>query len=573
MPRRLLFKEKSLERIKNSPVGFKWLGFAGPTFSLKDSNGVIVDFFADSFISLTGSAYGVEGSVQFKKNDNLQSSSLFKYRKDKESFQHGQSTNASGLWSHAEGSFTNATGTGSHAEGSVTNASGEYSHAEGRGTIASGIYSHAEGEDCTVTGRSSFVAGEQNVNNGDWSFAIGRQNRIRSGVSFSFVAGLGCTAASSYSFAAGFKTITLGDFGFAIGQETIAGENSFTSGTETYATGSSHAEGRLTKAYSYGHSEGVNTIAGVEFVEEFFETSSTPTATEPVAHWYNTSDNLLYRWNGTSWISQNDQNILIKIYNTFDGTLSTLNVGVGYEFSGLIDGRTIVSYATAARFNWENSEGAHAEGTGPKAMAIGSHAEGRFSITGGRYSHAEGGYTRTGKRVVYGVMPDEGAGQYAHAEGYFTWAEGYASHAEGYNTWAIGTASHAQGLGTVAEGDYQSVLGRYNDYNTYSIVIIGNGSSNTSRSTVAEFNMDGIVFNQPLTASNIESTGTVQAASFVGNGSGLTDVPGTFITGPGSPEGNLTASIGTVYINTSGGSGQTLWIKELGMGNTGWAGK
>ena len=567
MPRRILFKEKSLENSINSPIGFKWLGFAGSTFSLKDSNGVITDFFADSFISLTGSAYGVESSVQFKKNDNLQSSSLFKYRKDKESLQHGQSTNASGLWSHAEGSFTNATGTGSHAEGSVTNASGEYSHAEGRGTIASGMYSHAEGEDCTVTGRASFVAGEQNVNNGDWSFAIGRQNRIKSGVSYSFVAGLGCTAASSYAFVAGFKTMTVGDFGFAIGQETIAGENSFTSGTETYATASSHAEGRTTKAYSYGHSEGVNTIAGQEFVEEFFATSSTPTPTESVAHWYNTSDSLLYKWNGTSWISQNSQTISIKIYNTTNGVLSTLNVGNGYDFSGSI------TYSIAARFNWENSEGSHAEGVGSKSLAVGSHAEGRFSETGGRYSHAEGGYTRTGRRTVYGVMPDEGSGQYAHAEGYFSWAEGFASHAEGYNTWAKGTASHTQGLGTVADGDYQSVLGRYNIANTYSLVLIGNGSSNTNRSTVAEFNMDGIVFNQPLTASNIESTGTIQATSFVGNGSGLTDVPGTFITGLGSPEGNLTASIGTVYINTSGGSGQTLWIKEIGIGNTGWAGK
>jgi hypothetical protein len=567
MARRLLFKERSLEKVNNSPVGFKWLGFAGSTFSLKDSNGEITDFYADSLISVTGSAYGVDGSVQFKKDDNLQSSSLFKYKKNTESLQHGFNTNASGLYSHAEGYLSIASGTGSHAEGRSTIASGEYSHAEGEGTIASGIYSHAEGEDCVVTGRASFVAGEQNVNNGDWSFAIGRQNKIRSGVSFSFVAGFGCTAASSYSFAAGFKTITLGDFGFSIGQETIAGENSFTSGTETYATASSHAEGRLTKAYSYGHSEGVNTIAGFQFVEEFFATSSTPTATEVTSNWYNTSDNLLYSWNGTSWISQNDQTISIKVYNTTNGVLSNLSVGNGYDFSGYI------TYSIAARFNWENSEGAHSEGTGPKAIAVGSHAEGRFSETGGRYSHAEGGYTRTGRRLVYGVMPDEGPGQYAHAEGYFTWAEGYASHAEGYNTWAIGTASHAQGLGTIAEGDYQSVLGRYNDYNTYSIVIIGNGSSNTNRSTVAEFNIDSIVFKQPLTASNIESTGTVQAASFVGNGSGLTDVPGTFITGAGSPEGNLTASIGTVYINTSGGSGQTLWVKELGIGNTGWAGK
>jgi hypothetical protein len=47
----------------------------------------------------------------------------------------------------------------------------------------------------------------------------------------------------------------------------------------------------------------------------------------------------------------------------------------------------------------------------------------------------------------------------------------------------------------------------------------------------------------------------------------------TKLKGTGSPEAGVTASVGTAYINTSGGVGTTLWIKETGSGNTGWASK
>lgn len=44
-------------------------------------------------------------------------------------------------------------------------------------------------------------------------------------------------------------------------------------------------------------------------------------------------------------------------------------------------------------------------------------------------------------------------------------------------------------------------------------------------------------------------------------------------TGTGSPEGVLTASPGALYLNLSGGAGTTLYVKQTGTGNTGWAGK
>jgi anti-anti-sigma regulatory factor len=42
------------------------------------------------------------------------------------------------------------------------------------------------------------------------------------------------------------------------------------------------------------------------------------------------------------------------------------------------------------------------------------------------------------------------------------------------------------------------------------------------------------------------------------------------IKGAGSPEGSITAPIGSIFQSTGGGSGTTLYIKESGAGNTGW---
>lgn len=44
-------------------------------------------------------------------------------------------------------------------------------------------------------------------------------------------------------------------------------------------------------------------------------------------------------------------------------------------------------------------------------------------------------------------------------------------------------------------------------------------------------------------------------------------------SGTGSPEGNVTAVIGSLYTRTDGGAGTTLYVKESGTGNTGWVAK
>lgn len=43
------------------------------------------------------------------------------------------------------------------------------------------------------------------------------------------------------------------------------------------------------------------------------------------------------------------------------------------------------------------------------------------------------------------------------------------------------------------------------------------------------------------------------------------------VSGSGTPEGNVTAVVGVLYSRTDGGAGTTLYVKESGSGNTGWA--
>lgn len=51
-----------------------------------------------------------------------------------------------------------------------------------------------------------------------------------------------------------------------------------------------------------------------------------------------------------------------------------------------------------------------------------------------------------------------------------------------------------------------------------------------------------------------------------------TSIDGIY-SGAGSPEGVVTASVGSIYGRTDGGAGTTLYVKESGTGSTGWVAK
>ena len=56
---------------------------------------------------------------------------------------------------------------------------------------------------------------------------------------------------------------------------------------------------------------------------------------------------------------------------------------------------------------------------------------------------------------------------------------------------------------------------------------------------------------------------------------GINLVSGTLVwqSGTGSPEGAITATVGSLWTRTDGGAGTTLYVKESGTGNTGWVAK
>ena len=53
----------------------------------------------------------------------------------------------------------------------------------------------------------------------------------------------------------------------------------------------------------------------------------------------------------------------------------------------------------------------------------------------------------------------------------------------------------------------------------------------------------------------------------------VSNTAATISSGTGTPEGAVTAPIGSLFTRTDGGAATTLYVKETGAGNTGWVGK
>jgi hypothetical protein len=96
---------------------------------------------------------------------------------------------------------------------------------------------------------------------------------------------------------------------------------------------------------------------------------------------------------------------------------------------------------------------------------------GNASVSPGSTAHAEGNQSTA-------------VGPFSHAEGFFTTSVGIASHAEGNSTTSVGNYSHAEGEGTISTADFSHVEGFYNVEDPNAIWIVGNGTSNSSRSNI-----------------------------------------------------------------------------------------
>ena len=74
----------------------------------------------------------------------------------------------------------------------------------------------------------------------------------------------------------------------------------------------------------------------------------------------------------------------------------------------------------------------------------------------------------------------------------------------------------------------------------------------------------------------LSSEGELSAKGPIGPGDGTSGGASSgprWRTSTGSPEGVVVGSVGDLYSDTTGGAGTTLYVKETGVGNTGWAAK
>ena len=357
----------------------------------------------------------------------------------------GAGTTASGEMSHAEGDSSIASDYASHAEGGLTIASGYYAHTEGYNTRASGYASHAEGNKTTASGDYSHAEGNKTTSLGNNSHIEGESSNLATDIiqdlssSTSNDVILTAWNENSFSLAKGISSHVEGKDNLALGNY-------------------SHAEGNTTMASGYiSHAEGSGTIASGEYSHaEGMETKAIGHKSHAEGY-YSTALGECSHAEGFSNSTANKQ-----ITNLSTTTSNT----------------TIINAWKRVKFSLAKSNYSHVEGDSCLALDECSHAEGNRTIASNSYCHSEGDSTKA-------------IGNTSHAEGYKTEAMGDYSHVEGYSTIASGENSHAEGYYTKASGQQQHVQGKYNIVDTSYAHIVGNGTSETSRSNAHTLDWDG----------------------------------------------------------------------------------
>jgi hypothetical protein len=393
---------------------------------------------------------------------------------------------------HAEGYYITALGANSHAEGNNAITSGEGSHAEGAATIAGGVYSHAEGESTQAIGNVSHAEGNGTKAIGDSSHAEGRTT-IASGP-FSHAEGRETIAEGEGSHAEGYLTSVLANFAHAEGYLTTASADySHAEGNGTWAKGSySHAEGHITVASAnYSHAEGYNTSADVYAHAEGYQTAASAQGSHAEGFGtialgpYSHAEGVTNNSTGNSSHAEGGETTSTGERSHAEGS-GSVSFGTGSHAEGRLT-RSSGSFSHAeGSGSISRGDYSHAEGSNTIASGTFSHAEGLSNTSFGSYSHVEGVFTNAfgnGSHAEGFMATARGEG--SHAEGGSTLASGSYSHAEGNSTTTIGQYSHAEGWNTVTSGTYQHVQGQYNISSSFqSAFIIGNGTSNTSRSNL-----------------------------------------------------------------------------------------
>jgi hypothetical protein len=235
------------------------------------------------------------------------------------------------------------------------------------------------------------------------------------------------------------------------------------------------------------------------------------------------------------------ENVMVGYETGTNLTTGSLNLLIGSEAGkSLTTGSGNTSIGRRSLFNALNSL--------QSAIAIGGEA----------------GYNLSGvENIVIGYQAGyQMSGNYSIAIGSYT------SYGGGSNSTKVGSISSPDNASSnVSAFGYHS--GRYQSGTTTALtsaansVYIGASTKGTQSST----NENVFGYGAEGKGSNTATIGNANVTVLY-----LAESVGWF-QGTGSPEGVVTAPVGSFYSNKSGGSGTTFYVKESGTGNTGWIGK
>lgn len=195
-----------------------------------------------------------------------------------------------------------------------------------------------------------------------------------------------------------------------------------------------------------------------------------------------------------------------EIFNSYSGDVDGMgvenydrNIAIGFmsQASGFRT-QAIGNYSKAEGW-WTRADGQCSVASGLLSRASGhfTHAEGTRTVASINNAHSEGDMTKA-------------TGRQGHSEGQSTTSSGFCSHAEGSATVSSGYYSHSEGWGTIAAGKNQTAMGKYNIKDTTSLLIVGKGSKDASRSNALTLNSSGNLW----VAGTVTSTGADYAEYF-----------------------------------------------------------
>ena len=359
------------------------------------------------------------------------------------------------------------------------------------GIVDLGRCATAIGENNAATERAATAIGRQNIVQGKYGVALGRLNKVKAYAGVALGRGNVIESTAMYASAEGVENVVSGEASHAEGAGNKAiGKCSHAEGYHTEASGdNSHSQGYKTIASGlYAHAEGFTTVSSGEssHAEGSYSEAS---GKNSHAEGYRT------KASGEDSHAEGNQSVAPGLYAHAEG-YDTMAEGEGAHAEGVrtkalensahAEGRITVaegSYSHAEGYNTKaTGMAAHAEGNSTEAANGTAHAEGKKSKALGAFSHAEGLETSASGEAAHSQGRETiASGAYAHAGGYKTTASGESSFAIGQDTVAEGKASLAGGRGTKTISPYQTAFGMYNEPDKNYLLMVGNGSSDTTR--------------------------------------------------------------------------------------------